>query len=286
MCRTAPRQTGNGQFRREWYFLVAAGSLLLGPTGCTGARPAPQVVPAHSTRIPSTPAGVEDWVYPEALRKSQDVDRASPTPKRGGTRPEQPAARPGHPRPAGTTEPRRFQGRPTPGVPVLPWAWVPKSPSGDTAQPTQPGRAPVREDKPLSFPATTRPLPPPNREPAEVKAVPVEPAPGEGLAPIRIRPLPAQRKPSDSRPRPKTSPVEGPASASPPEQRSEQPRSRETLPTPPTQTPPAIGDTVYVTTSGKKYHHMGCRYLRKSATGMGIEAARAKGCTPCSRCFP
>lgn len=52
---------------------------------------------------------------------------------------------------------------------------------------------------------------------------------------------------------------------------------------------PAQGDsaaTVYVTSSGKKYHSPGCSYLRGSSIPMKIGEAVAAGYTPCSRCSP
>ena len=46
------------------------------------------------------------------------------------------------------------------------------------------------------------------------------------------------------------------------------------------------GVTVYGTSSGKKYHVAGCRYLAKSKIPMTLSAAKASGLTPCSVCNP
>lgn len=52
-------------------------------------------------------------------------------------------------------------------------------------------------------------------------------------------------------------------------------------------TPKSNGDvTVYVTTSGKKYHTSSCRYLRRSATAMKLRDAVKAGYSPCSVCKP
>lgn len=45
-------------------------------------------------------------------------------------------------------------------------------------------------------------------------------------------------------------------------------------------------ETVYVTSSGKKYHKSTCRYVKdKSATLYSIDEAKKKGYTACSVCF-
>jgi endonuclease YncB( thermonuclease family) len=43
-------------------------------------------------------------------------------------------------------------------------------------------------------------------------------------------------------------------------------------------------DIVYVTKTGKKYHHSGCSFLSKSSAPIKIEDAKARGYTPCSKC--
>jgi endonuclease YncB( thermonuclease family) len=43
---------------------------------------------------------------------------------------------------------------------------------------------------------------------------------------------------------------------------------------------------VYVTASGRKYHTKACQYSRNGATALTVKAARARGCTPCSKCKP
>jgi hypothetical protein len=62
-----------------------------------------------------------------------------------------------------------------------------------------------------------------------------------------------------------------------------------TSPTPDSTGDPARVDTsevtVYVTTSGKKYHNAGCRYLSKSSIPMALSKA-ALGYEPCSACHP
>lgn len=47
----------------------------------------------------------------------------------------------------------------------------------------------------------------------------------------------------------------------------------------------AATETVYVTKSGKKYHHDGCQYLKKSKIAISLDEAVAEGYTPCSKCF-
>ena len=43
-------------------------------------------------------------------------------------------------------------------------------------------------------------------------------------------------------------------------------------------------ETVYVTTSGKKYHKKGCSYLKGDIKAISIDDAKKQGYTPCSRC--
>lgn len=42
--------------------------------------------------------------------------------------------------------------------------------------------------------------------------------------------------------------------------------------------------TVYVTNSGKKYHHAGCQYLANSKIAISLEDAIDEGYEPCSKC--
>lgn len=42
---------------------------------------------------------------------------------------------------------------------------------------------------------------------------------------------------------------------------------------------------VYVTKTGKKYHRAGCSYLKNSKIEMTLTDAKARGCTPCSKCY-
>ena len=53
-----------------------------------------------------------------------------------------------------------------------------------------------------------------------------------------------------------------------------------------TQPAAADGPSVYVTTSGKKYHTKDCQFARHGATAMTIKEAKARGLTPCARCKP
>jgi len=62
---------------------------------------------------------------------------------------------------------------------------------------------------------------------------------------------------------------------------------------PTTQTPPqtqtpwnTVGDTVYITRTGKKFHRMGCKYLSSGATPISRQDAQARGYQPCSACKP
>lgn len=43
--------------------------------------------------------------------------------------------------------------------------------------------------------------------------------------------------------------------------------------------------TVYITRTGSKYHRNGCQYLRQSQIAISLSDAKARGYTPCSRCF-
>ena len=49
--------------------------------------------------------------------------------------------------------------------------------------------------------------------------------------------------------------------------------------------PQTTEETVYITTSGSKYHRSGCSYLRKSKIAISLSDAKARGYTACSRCF-
>ncbi len=62
------------------------------------------------------------------------------------------------------------------------------------------------------------------------------------------------------------------------------PAGSSTAATTTTQADPNV--TVYVTTSGKKYHTQGCSSLRSSSIPMKLADAVAAGYTPCSRCNP
>jgi hypothetical protein len=53
---------------------------------------------------------------------------------------------------------------------------------------------------------------------------------------------------------------------------------------PATQT--SSGDTVYITSTGQKFHRAGCRFLKKSSTPIARSEALARGYTPCSVCKP
>ncbi len=45
-------------------------------------------------------------------------------------------------------------------------------------------------------------------------------------------------------------------------------------------------ETVYVTKSGRKYHNLGCRYLKGQYSTIKIDGAKRSGLQPCSVCFP
>jgi micrococcal nuclease len=49
---------------------------------------------------------------------------------------------------------------------------------------------------------------------------------------------------------------------------------------------PAPKGEVFVTSSGKKYHAGGCRFLSKSMTPITLEDAKKRGYEPCSVCRP
>lgn len=45
-------------------------------------------------------------------------------------------------------------------------------------------------------------------------------------------------------------------------------------------------ETVYITESGKKYHRLGCKYLKSSRQAISRSKARASGHSACSVCDP
>jgi hypothetical protein len=47
-----------------------------------------------------------------------------------------------------------------------------------------------------------------------------------------------------------------------------------------------VGQTVYITRTGEKYHDGGCRYLRRSCIEISLANAIAQGYEPCSVCNP
>lgn len=46
------------------------------------------------------------------------------------------------------------------------------------------------------------------------------------------------------------------------------------------------GVTVYITSTGKKYHEKGCAYLSSSSIPISLKEAKAEGYTACSECSP
>ncbi len=50
--------------------------------------------------------------------------------------------------------------------------------------------------------------------------------------------------------------------------------------------PKAVETTVYITSSGEKYHSQGCRYLKKSSIPITLEEVQVGEYTPCSVCHP
>ena len=47
-----------------------------------------------------------------------------------------------------------------------------------------------------------------------------------------------------------------------------------------------IGETVYVTRTGTKYHRAGCRHLGRSSIPMALGEATSQGYEPCRVCNP
>lgn len=45
-----------------------------------------------------------------------------------------------------------------------------------------------------------------------------------------------------------------------------------------------IGNTVYITNTGHKYHEAGCRHLRSSSIAISLKDAEAQGYSPCAHC--
>jgi len=54
----------------------------------------------------------------------------------------------------------------------------------------------------------------------------------------------------------------------------------------PLEQQPQAEKVVYITKTGKKYHRLGCRYLRKSCIPISLTEAKRRGYTPCSICNP
>lgn len=73
-------------------------------------------------------------------------------------------------------------------------------------------------------------------------------------------------------------------SASVAEHSSEQKETHEQVDAGSTESQP--DQMVYVTTSGKKYHKLGCRFLMGNYKKITTEEAKRRGLTPCSFCFP
>ncbi|MBQ7734256.1 MAG: hypothetical protein IJT58_09595 [Synergistaceae bacterium] len=46
------------------------------------------------------------------------------------------------------------------------------------------------------------------------------------------------------------------------------------------------GDIVVITPTGKKYHRMGCRTVRKSYKQLTVSQAQKRGYKPCKVCVP
>ena len=64
-------------------------------------------------------------------------------------------------------------------------------------------------------------------------------------------------------------------------------------PTPPAQSQPTAETqenpqsvTVYITSTGKRYHLAGCQYLRGGRTAVTVKEARDRGYKPCTGCNP
>lgn len=46
-----------------------------------------------------------------------------------------------------------------------------------------------------------------------------------------------------------------------------------------------VDQKVYITSTGKRYHHENCRYLKYSKIEISLKEAREAGYTPCKVCF-
>jgi endonuclease YncB( thermonuclease family) len=103
------------------------------------------------------------------------------------------------------------------------------------------------------------------------KGTPAAGAPTTGLAADDTDSEPAVDDPAGEPPQPTK---KRPSARGPPKSFADDP--------PKTDTADA---TVYVTSSGSKYHSAGCRYLRSSSIPMKLDDA-AKGHSPCSACHP
>jgi len=54
----------------------------------------------------------------------------------------------------------------------------------------------------------------------------------------------------------------------------------------PLEQQPQAEKIIYITKTGKKYHRLGCRYLRKSCIPISLTEAKRRGYTPCKVCNP
>lgn len=54
----------------------------------------------------------------------------------------------------------------------------------------------------------------------------------------------------------------------------------------PLEQQPQAEKVVYITKTGKKYHRLGCRYLRKSCIPISLTEAKRRSYTPCEVCKP
>lgn len=53
----------------------------------------------------------------------------------------------------------------------------------------------------------------------------------------------------------------------------------------PSRSTATVSETVYITNTGTKYHRSGCSYLSQSKIAISLNDAKARGYTPCSRCW-
>lgn len=107
-----------------------------------------------------------------------------------------------------------------------------------------------------------------NKKPSEALAAVPKPTPTPAPAPTPTpTPQPEPKPEPTPAPQPTPAPVPEPTPAPAPQQ-------------------PAVGNVVFITDTGKKYHRSGCRYLKDSKIEISLSDAQSQGYEPCGVCKP